>query len=209
MNIQKEHWNSDYIKFTPKKPKYDLWLDKYSDILKLSKDTPIVDLGCGRGSDSLYLSERGYKVISCDISEVAIDNVKEFVPGVETMVMDILEGLPFENISAKVIVADLSLHYFYWKDTVSIVNDIKRVLSSDGYLLCRLNSIKDVNHGAGQGDIIEENYYAVEGKMKRFFNREQIERLFQGWKFRHISEYQMDRYRLPKILWEVSVKKVD
>lgn len=207
MDMQKEHWNNVYRKYAPERPKYDLWLDKYSDVLELSKGSRIIDLGCGGGNDSLYLSERGYKVISCDISKSAIETVKEFVPGVETKCMNMLEGLPFDDASTKIIVADLSLHYFYWKDTIGIVNEIKRVLIPNGYLLCRLNSTNDVNYGAGQGNLVEENYYDVKGKMKRFFDREQIERLFNGWRFRYINEYQMDRYKLPKILWEVAVSK--
>lgn len=207
MDIQKEHWNNAYSKYVPEKPKYDLWLDKYSNILETSKNRPIIDLGCGGGNDSLYLSERGYRVISCDISESALKMVKEFVPEVEAMVLNMLEGLPFSDESAQIIIADLSLHYFYWKDTIRIVNEIKRVLKPSGYLICRVNSTKDVNYGAGNGNTIEENYYDVEGVMKRFFDREQIERLFDGWRFTYIKECQMDRYKLPKILWEVAVSK--
>ena len=207
MDIQKEHWNNTYSKYVPEKPKYDLWLDKYSNIFETSKDRPIIDLGCGRGNDSLYLSERGYKVISCDISESAIKIVKELIPEVEAMVLNMMEALPFSDASTNIIIADLSLHYFYWKDTMRIVNEIKRVLKPDGYLLCRVNSTKDVNYGAGHGNKIEDNYYDVDGVLKRFFDREQIERLFNGWRIEYINEYQMDRYKLPKILWEVAVSK--
>lgn len=206
---QREYWNSQFEKNTSSKPKYDLWLDKYSDILKQSTDTHIIDLGCGMGGDSLYLSERGYKVISCDISDIALEKVKGTVPGSQTMAVNMLEGLPFGNSTAKIIVTDLSLHYFYWKDTIKIVDEIKRVLIPGGYLLGRVNSTKDINYGAGQGEIIEKNYYMVEGNMKRFFDKEQIEKLFSGWEFRHVSEYQMDRYKYPKILWEFAVKSID
>lgn len=206
MIMQKDHWNNEFEKYESKKPKYDLWLDKYADILEQSKDTPIIDLGCGLGSDSLYLLERGYKVISCDVSDVALERVKVNVSGSQTMLVDMLEGLPFHDLTAKVIVADLSLHYFCWKDTVKIIGEIKRVLVSGGYLFCRVNSTKDINHGAGQGNVIEENYYATEGNMKRFFDREQIEKLFDEWECRHIDEHQMNRYKLPKILWEIAVE---
>jgi SAM-dependent methyltransferase len=204
---QKEYWNSEFSKYEARKPKYDLWLDKYSDILEQSKDTAIIDLECGLGSDSLYLSERGYKVISCDISEVALERVRENVPGAETLVVDMLEGLPFLNSSAKIIIVDLSLHYYFWKDTLRIADEIHRVLISEGHLLCRVNSTKDTYYGAGQGDLVEKNYFSVEGNRKRFFDMEQIEALFDGWEYRYISEYQMDRYKYPKILWEIAVKK--
>lgn len=206
---QKEFWNSQFEKNTSPKPKYDLWLDKYTDILEQSKDTHIIDLGCGLGGDSLYLLERGHKVISCDISDIALERVKENVPGSQTMAVNMLEGLPFDNSTTKIIIADLCLHYFYWKDTIRIVDEIKRVLIPGGYLLARVNSTKDINYGAGQGNILEENYYVTEGNMKRFFNRERIEKLFIEWEIMHISEYQMDRYKYPKILWEVAMERID
>lgn len=209
MPEQKEYWNAQFEKNSSPKPKYDLWMDKYSDILEQSKDTDIIDLGCGMGGDSLYLLERGYKVISCDVSDVALKKVKENIPDACTLSVNMLEGLPFSNSTAKIIIADLSLHYFYWQDTVRIAGEIKRVLTPGGYLLGRVNSTKDTHYGAGQGDILEENYYFTEGNTKRFFNREQIENLFVEWELRHLSEYTMDRYKYPKILWEFAVKRQD
>lgn len=205
MTNGKEYWNNEFDKNVSQKPKYDLWLDKYADILEQSKEMPIIDLGCGLGGDSLYLAERGYKVISCDISDVALKRVKANIPVYQTMAVNMLQGLPFDESTAKIIIADLCLHYFYWKDTVRIVDEIKRILIPGGYLLCRVNSTKDTNYGAGQGNIIEENYFATKENRKRFFNGEQIEKLFTGWNFEYISEYQMDRYKYSKILWEIAV----
>lgn len=204
---QREYWNNEFSKSNSTKPRYDLWLDKYADILEQSKETPVIDLGCGLGGDSLYLAERGYKVISCDLSEAALEKVKANIAVCQTVAINLLQGLPFEESSAKIIIADLCLHYFYWKDTVKIVNDIKRALIPGGYLLCRVNSTKDTNYGAGQGDRIEENYFDSGKIRKRFFSREQIEELFTGWNFKYLSEYQMDRYQYPKILWEIAVQR--
>jgi Cof subfamily protein (haloacid dehalogenase superfamily) len=203
----KEYWDNAYKQRVPEKPTYDLWLDKYVDILGQSIDIPIIDLGCGSGNDSLYLAERGYKVIACDMSEVATSMVRKFVPAAKTLSFDMLDGLPFPDASAQVIIADLSLHYFGWQDTERIIEEIKRVLVPHGTLLSRVNSIHDVNYGAGQGDLIEKNYYSVGGKLKRFFDKEQLLTLFRDWNFKHIHEYRMDRYGEPKILWEVAVEK--
>jgi hypothetical protein len=49
------------------------------------------------------------------------------------------------------MIADLSLHYFSWDETKKIVNEIKRVLKEDGFLLVRVNSVNDTNYGAGKG----------------------------------------------------------
>jgi SAM-dependent methyltransferase len=69
----KEYWDEDHSK-SDSRLVYDNWLDKYEKLLSKSNDVPIIDLGCGQGNNTLYLFERNYKVISCDISSEALKN---------------------------------------------------------------------------------------------------------------------------------------
>ncbi len=209
MSSQNKYWNELYQHQGNEKPAYDLWLDKYAAILAESKSIPIIDLGCGFGNDTLYLHERGYSVISCDFSREALKRLEYFIDKPVTLLFDMKERLPFENQSAKIVIADLSLHYFSWQETLEIVAEIKRVLKKDGYLLARVNSVKDTNYGAAQGVVIEENYYDVDGKFKRFFNKVQLEELFRAWEVKYINEYEMGRYTNAKILWELAVENKD
>jgi len=206
MNEQNKYWNKRYRSEGNEKPAYDLWLDKYEVILSESKAPPIIDLGCGFGNDTLYLNERGYQVISCDYSSEALQRLDFFIDKPSTRLFDMKEGLPFGNQSAKIVIADLSLHYFCWFDTLEIIAEIRRVLEIDGYLLARVNSVNDTNYGANQGIVTEENYYNVAGNLKRFFNITQFEDLFQTWEVKYMFEYEMGRYENTKVLWEVAVK---
>lgn len=208
MVFHPKDWNDDHKTRTYEMPKYDLWLDKYTDLLEKSANTPVVDLGCGLGNDSRYLSERGYKVIACDISEVAVEHVRKHFPSVNALTFDMLHGLPFEDSSIKVMIADLSIHYFSWSDTLTVIGEIRRVLADGGCLLCRVNSTNDRHYGAGQGILVEENYYCVNGDLKRFFDRKTIDSLFQDWRMTYVCECEMDRYQYTKILWELAVMKV-
>ena len=208
MSMQKEYWNKAISGLELKKPIYDLWLDKYGEILKESRRTAIIDLGCGWGSDTLYLSERGYRVISCDFSEVALERLKMFIPEADTLLFDMKDGLPFKDGSAQIVVADLSLHYFSWEDTLRIVRDIRRVLAEDGYLLCRVNSVRDGNYGAGQGIELEPGYFQVDGNTKRFFDKDSLERLFDGWNKVYMEEYEIGKYAKPKVVWETAVRRI-
>jgi hypothetical protein len=121
--------------------------------------------------------------------------------------LDMLNGLPFGKGTAKLIIADLSLHYFSWEDTKRVLNDIRTVLVNGGRLLCRVNSVRDTNHGAGQRRRIEKNYYEVQGRQKRFFDRECLEELFKDWSIEFMREAPLYRYGKEKVLWELSVKK--
>lgn len=208
MNDPKLYWNKKYKASLEQKVLYDLWLDKYEDLLNTSKDIPIVDLGCGLGNDTLYLDKRGYKIISCDYSEEALKRLGRSIDNPVTKLFDMKNGLPFESESIKIIIADLSLHYFSWIETKKIINEIKRVLTKDGFLLLRVNSVKDTNYGAGQGILLEKNYYNIDGNLKRFFDKEQLEELFIDWEVYYIHEYEMNRYIHSKVLWEMAVKKM-
>lgn len=81
-----------------------------------------------------------------------------------------------------IVIADLSLHYFSDEKTKEILQDIKRILILEGYLLIRINTITDINHGAGKGTEIEHHFYKTEdGMFKRFFDEEDIKTIFSDF----------------------------
>jgi hypothetical protein len=82
------------------------------------------------------------------------------------------------------------------------------VLENNAFLLCRVNSVNDVNFGAGQGELIEENYYNVNDDTKRFFDKKNIELFFKNWDIQYIEECTMDRYEKKKIVWEFSARNI-
>lgn len=129
-----QFWDNVYKSKTVKRPTYDLWLDKYIDILEKNNGKEIIDLGCGGGGDTLYLIERGYKVIACDYSEEALKILNKFIPEVNTIQMDISKTLPFEEESIGLIIADLSLHYFNNETTKNVV----KAQSKNNKSICQL-----------------------------------------------------------------------
>ena len=145
----KKHWDEVFSK-NDVTIKYDDWLLKYLE--KISPKDKILDLGCGLGNDTLYLIEKGYSVLSCDFSKVALNYVKNNIKNSQIKYLDISKPLPFLDNSFNVVVADLSLHYFNDETTKSIMHEIKRILDKNGYLLARVNSVKDKNHGAQDGE---------------------------------------------------------
>ena len=203
-----EYWDRNYkqLALSGKKPTYDDWLDKYLDLIRHTK-LSILDLGCGSGNDTLYLTERGFKVISCDYSQEALKSVKKLIPNATTKIVDISKKLPFEDDEFEIVIGDLSLHYFDEKTTVEIMKEIKRILKKGGYLFARVNSVNDINHGEGQGEKIEENYYFVEGYNKRFFSLDDVNKYFSIIGKVEAKEAEMTRYAKPKKLIEIKVEK--
>ena len=197
-----ERWNSIHSHYERKKIKYDDWLELFDRAIKNCK-TPIIDLGCGSGNDTLYLIERGKKVIPCDYSKNAIENIKNNFPEIERAeCFDMTKGLPFEDNLTDIIISDLSLHYFTEKKTFEILDEIKRVLKPNGLLFFRVNSINDVNYGAREGKEIESHLYeTADGRYKRFFDEKDIASFFANWEKLYIHEEKIGRYGAEKVLW--------
>ena len=184
-----ERWNIEYKDFERSKIKYEDWLELFQRVIENCL-TPIIDLGCGKGKDTLYLIERGKTVIPCDYSISAIQAIQKNFPEVERAeCFDMTRGLPFGDNFTDLIICNLSLHYFTEKTTFEVLEEIKRVLKPGGIILFRVNSIRDVNYGAGEGKEIEPHLYETsDGRYKRFFDQEDIERFFADWKELYIHE---------------------
>lgn len=201
----KDYWNEVHKSLESEELVYDNWLDLFEKEIA-SSTPPIIDLGCGEGNNVLYLTKKGKQVIPCDYSEVAISNINKRFPNVKAMCFDITEDLPFENNSAEIIIADLSLHYFTKETTIKILEEIKRVLVPNGILLFRVNSVKDVNHGAMQGKEIEHHLFENNGNLKRFFDKEDFDIFFSEWETIYLNEEKMYRYTKEKIVWYGAMK---
>ena len=206
-DIQKNRWNTIHTNYERDNLKYDDWLDLFEDKIK-NCTTPIIDLGCGSGNDTLYLLEKGKEVIPCDYSENAIENIKKNFPEIQrTECFDMVNGLPFPNDFTDIIIADLTLHYFLEKDTIKILEEIKRVLKSKGILIFRVNSINDVLYGAGKGLEVEKHLYQTDDMgYKRFFDEKDIKYFLNGWDISYMQEEDMTRYDKPKKLWRCLAK---
>lgn len=187
---------------------YDDWLDEFNAIIQASS-MPIIDLGCGCGNNTLYLTQNSKTVIACDFSTQAINTVNKYIPLASTQLFDMTKGLPFRDSSADLILADLCLHYFNSQTTFFIINEIKRVLKNNGHLLFRVNSVNDINHGALQGEEIEHHFFFIDEMPKRFFDQEDIINFFKDWDIISHNEEIMTRYQSKKMLWKCCVKKPD
>jgi len=202
----KTYWDHLHCSL-PKKISYDDWLDPFADIITRCP-TPIIDLGCGNGNNTKYLMERGKRVIACDLSPNAIQNIRLSFPTLyDAKCFDMSQGLPFDSGITALVIADLSLHYFTAPVTDFVLREIRRVLTPNGILLARVNSVKDVHHGAGQGVEVERHCFRTpDGRLKRFFDEKDCRRFFGDWHILDLQEDQMTRYALPKQLWVIQCR---
>lgn len=203
-----KYWEQIYTERGTGKIKTDTWMDDFTDMIKACC-TPILDLGCGDGNDTLRLMQMGKKVIACDQSETALKNLRMNVPNVfETRCLNILDKLPFDDNMVEIVICDLCLHYFTKGDTLQILEEIQRVLLPGGHLLFRVNSVNDVNYGACEGIEIEHHLYETDDhRLKRFFDEADIREFFGVFNIEFLQEDIMTRYGPEKHLFRGCVKK--
>ncbi len=209
------YWENSYKELNNFDPTYGEWLNDFSEIITKC-ETPIIDLGCGDGNTTYYLVNKGKKVIACDQSKYSIINTKNNVKNIyDTKCFNLLDGLPFLNNYTDLIIADLSLHYFKEADTFEILNEIKRILKPNGYLIFRVNSIEDKNFGSN-GDVeTEKHLYLYNNKfLKRFFDKDDIYHFFKDFKIESLEESTIMKFNkeknetLPKNMYKVCVRNI-
>lgn len=204
-----DFWNNIHT-FCPREEIItDNWLDQFSDIIKAST-LPIIDLGCGGGNNTKTLVTMGKQVICCDQSINCINDIQKNFPEVTTRLMNMLDGFDFSDNSVEIVVADLSLHYFRMADTKRILAELQRILVPGGHIFLRVNTMDDVNHGAGVGEEIEPHLYLTKGGfLKRFFDEEDVRSVFDSFEIEFVEKQKMLRYKSDKNVFCVALKNTE
>ncbi|WP_454691278.1 class I SAM-dependent methyltransferase [Achromobacter aloeverae] len=184
----------------------DDWLDRWLPLVKERAGVlPILEIGCGRGEDTLALVRENLAVTALDLSPAMIAAARKVAPQAQYHCQDVRAPFPIQK--SGVAIASLSLHYFCWAEFQGILERIRNTLQPGGVFLCRLNSIRDVHFGAQGGAEIEHHFYRVYGVSKRFFDESDIRKAFADWRILSLEETTSDRFHLPKVLWEVVLER--
>jgi SAM-dependent methyltransferase len=90
----------------------------------------VLDVGCGSGRTSAWLSAAGAEVVGFDASAQMLRHAHERVPAGSFSVADLADPLPFEDDSFDHAVASLVMHYL--QDWVPPLRELRRVLRPGG-----------------------------------------------------------------------------
>lgn len=189
----------------------DEWLEPWlPNLQSAAAQQFVLELGCDTGQDTLWLASHSFRVVATDISGDALNACAALVPAAQRVRHDLSKPMPFANATFGAVIASLCLHYFDWTTTVGAVAEIRRCLAFPGLLLCRVNSVNDHLHGAGEGEEIEPGFYRQQARYaatKRFFSSADLDRLFPPTEWRELSrrEVTIQRYAQPKVTWELAL----
>ncbi len=153
-----EDWHQDH--------KPDTWWIKGTDafISFLRPGAHVLDVGCGGGTKSAYLIEKGFRVVGIDFSDGMIEIAKREVPEAEFAVMDMkdLSGIRREFDG---VFAQASLLHIPKNEVHSVFREFLSRLKPNGYLYV---AVKEKNEGQLDEEIKKESDYGYE--YERFFS---------------------------------------
>lgn len=211
--MSEKYWNDDYWSKWLKKHEGekldfldDLWLNKYEDIINSIPKGTVLDLGCGIGQYSKYFLDKGFDVVSADISMSALNKLKENIENTNIVKLDMSEKLEFADNTFDLVFANLSIHYFDKKTTEKLIAEIKRILKSDGYFIGSVNSTKYYEYIKDKVVKLDENYYLRDGINIRLFDIKQFEEYFKDFECIKLNEVRIMRWNQPKDMWEFIFK---
>ena len=162
-------------------------------------------MGCGIGQYSKRLIEYGYKVISTDISDIALNEVKKFNKNVEKVDMSI--PFKYENDSFDLVFSSLAIHYFSKEKTAQLINEIHRVLKDGGLFIGSVNGLEGYNSIKDTAIKLEENFYFNKGKYIHLFNDKELRKYFKDYQILKIEKREVERFGHKKNYWIFIVKK--
>jgi len=95
---------------------------------------PVLDLGCGPGQISRYMTGMGRRAIGLDFAPGMLAAAAELVPQASLVRADLLE-LPFRPATCAAVVASYSLHHLPKARLSAALEHIRTVLSPGGILV--------------------------------------------------------------------------
>lgn len=142
------------------------------------RQSHLLEIGCGVGSESQFFADRGHDVLATDISEVVLEQDRQYYKdsAVSFAMIDVSKPLPYDDSSFQVIFSHLALHYYADEVTRAIFTELHRTLEAGGILAFACKSTKDAKYGLGEE--LEKDMFLANGKhLRHFFTIEYVRSL--------------------------------
>ena len=121
--------------------------------LKKYQVKKVLDLGCGSGWLSIFISKYGFDVTGVDTAKPAIELgktwAKEDNANVDFLIADLLD-LPFKEKSFDAVICNSVLEHFRFDQAKSILETVQKVLVDKGFLFGCFDQV-----GSGKGEYFE------------------------------------------------------
>ena len=153
-----EEWHKDH--------QTDDWWKNGTDkfIVYVKSGGLVLDVGCGGGTKSKYLLEKGLKVIGIDLSDKMVEIAKREVPQGKFVAMDLAEVDSLEEMFDGIFMQAVLLHKNK-KDAMGVLEKIVKKLNNGG---CLYIAVKEKKPEGVDEEVKTDNDYGYE--YERFFS---------------------------------------
>jgi SAM-dependent methyltransferase len=189
-----EVWNSAYndnTSFFGETPS-QFALSCYDDYIKNKNVKKMLELGCGQGRDTLFFASKGIEIAALDYSPVGIERLQKLtseknISNIHASVFDARNALPFKDKEFDAVYSHMFFTMrFTWDELKTIAHEVNRVLRNNGFNFFSVRNRNDRVYG--KGTKIDENIYEYKTFQVRFFSREDIGKLVEGFKILEVRE---------------------
>jgi len=202
-------WNrSHQERLTSERPEEDVVAFAERLQQRLSPKALLLDVGCGRGRNALYLSRLGFTLYSCDLSPVALDIARARTQQVGISIrfqVSALTHLPYaDNLFAAALCVHV-LPYHFKADIAKGVGELWRVLQPGGWLYLDLLDCDDAEYGCGQR-LEEHTFLDPVGVPIHFSSRREVNELSNGFTLERVTHLELkssigDQVRVGWTIW--------
>lgn len=160
---------------------------------KNPQNTKVLDHGCGAGRHTIYLAEKGYSTYGVDISQKGLEIAQQRLAS-KNLEADLKQGniyeLPYPKNYFDAIVSFGVLDHILFKNAKVAINEVCRVLKSNGLLYLTLRSSRDTD--CGRGEEIEQNTFIIPshaeaGIPQHFYTGREIIELLQNFQVEYFE----------------------
>jgi SAM-dependent methyltransferase len=147
-----------------------------------------LDLACGAGRHTVYMTQEGFSVIGADISEAGLKMAGRRLSERRldaALVRSVMCSLPFIDSCFDAVVCTRAIYHQRLEAIRQTISEIGRVLRKDGPVL--IDFLSRRNHSYGKGVMVEkETFIETEGCEKgvvhHFTDRKELRTLFKDFR---------------------------
>jgi SAM-dependent methyltransferase len=165
----------------------------------------LLDAGCGRGRNSLYLSDVGFSVCACDISPVALGKARELTRSagltIHFQLADLIH-LPYVDGSFAAAVCVHVLPYHTKADILKSVHELCRVLQPNGWLYVDLLDREDAAYGCGP-KLEDHTFLDPDGMPIHFSSRDEIDEIMRGFALERVTRTELKSSDPIRVSWAI------
>lgn len=159
----------------------------------LPKNGNVLDLGCGLGANSFFLSEKGFNVTCVDKDENAIDDIKKNFPNIKAVKSDILNFDYWDDKYDLILILNV-LHFFNLQQAKQIIGNAIGSLNKNGLIYLQVFSINDpaFKKMSNKNLLTEEKntFFKKEtNSFMHFFEKEELIKIFSQHDILEFKEF--------------------